>query len=140
MSDDGLAGPQQRKETARRRAAWMQSNIDREAEQAQKIIDEFLVRARDAGVAPVPLQARTMNGRTVKTNVVGWYIRNDHTVAVGVDGGYYQLRVFGGLMTAIRGVELTPVPPPLVVGRGGKDGESGDLKDFLDRALAGQVS
>jgi len=124
---------------AQRKAAWMQSNAQRESERAQILIDDFVVAASSAGLAPVKLQAKTMSGRVVKTNVRGWYIRNDHSVAIGTDGGYYQLVVFGGLMASLRGVELSPVPPPLVVGRGAKDGESGDLSDFLARALAGQV-
>jgi hypothetical protein len=32
-------------------------------------------------------------------------------------------------------VKLKPSPPPLVVGRGGKDGESDDLINFLNRRL-----
>ena len=117
----------------------MQSSQQRESERAQVLIDRFVAAAQAAGLAPVELRARTVNGRFVKTNVQGWYIRNDHSVAIGTDGGYYQLVVFGGLMVVLRGVELSPVAPPLVVGRGAKDGESGDLKDFLDRTLAGQV-
>ncbi|MCL2783230.1 MAG: hypothetical protein FWD80_04565 [Propionibacteriaceae bacterium] len=117
----------------------MQSSQQRESERAQVLIDRFVAAAQAAGLAPVELRARTVKGRFVKTNVQGWYIRNDHSVAIGTDGGYYQLVVFGGLMVVLRGVELSPVAPPLVVGRGAKDGESGDLKDFLDRTLAGQV-
>jgi hypothetical protein len=33
-------------------------------------------------------------------------------------------------------VKLSATPPPLVVGRGGRDGETGDLTEFLDRVLA----
>jgi hypothetical protein len=33
-------------------------------------------------------------------------------------------------------VKLSATPPPLVVGRGGRDGETGDLNEFLDRVLA----
>jgi hypothetical protein len=36
----------------------------------------------------------------------------------------------------LRGVKLAAAPPPLVVGRGGRDGETGDLVEFLDRVLA----
>ena len=39
-------------------------------------------------------------------------------------------------MERIRGVKIFPSPPPLIVGLGGRDGETGDLADFLARRLA----
>jgi hypothetical protein len=62
---------------------------------------------------------------------VGWYIRKNESIAIGEDGGYYVLTVPGGLRERFTGVKLTPSAPPLVIGRGGKDGESGDIADFL---------
>jgi len=109
-----------------------------ESAQAQVLIDEFVRQAEAAGLAPVELKA-TVGGRLVRTNVKGWYLRRDHTIAIGTDGGYYRLGLTGGLAVRLRGVHPEPSPPPLVVGRGGKDGESGDLSDFLARALAGGV-
>jgi len=41
------------------------------------------------------------------------------------------LTVPGGLRERFTGVKLMPSPPPLIIGRGGKDGESGDLAEFL---------
>jgi len=41
------------------------------------------------------------------------------------------LTVPGGLRDRFSGAKLTPSQPPLVIDRGGKDGESGDLADFL---------
>ncbi len=124
---------------ARLRAELLASTSLHEAGQAQKLLDRFLSQARARNLPAVELKARTLDGHLVKTDQRGWYIRNDHSVAVGVDGRYYQLTVPGGFMTRFHGVRLQPSPPSLVVGRGGKDGETGDLKDFLDRALAGQV-
>jgi hypothetical protein len=37
----------------------------------------------------------------------------------------------GGLRERISGVKLKPSAPPLIVGKGGRDGESGDLAEFL---------
>ena len=125
--------------TARIRAQLLASTALHESEQAQKLVDAFMGQARAAKLPMVELRARTLDGVTVKTNIRGWYLRNDHSVAIGEDGKYYQLTVAAGFMSRIRGVKLEPSPPPLVVGRGGKDGETGDLKDFLNRALAGQV-
>jgi len=109
-----------------------------ESAQAQVLIDEFVRQAEALGLAPVDLKA-TVGGRLVRTDVRGWYLRRDHTIAIGTDGGYYRLGLPGGWAARLRGVHPTPSPPPLVVGRGGKDGESGDLKDFLARALADEV-
>ena len=106
-----------------------------ESARAQRLIDRFLVAARAAGMKPQPLQARLLSGQPVRTDKEGWYLRRDRSAAIGADGGYYQLLVPGGLRERIRGVRLRPTPPPMVVGRGGKDGETGPLPDFLDRLL-----
>ena len=138
---DGKPGPlnEERDRAARMRAELLASSSLFESEQARKLIDAFMEKVRVIELPAVELRARTLDGHTVKTDQRGWYIRNDHTVAIGTDGGYYQLTVAGGFLTRIQGVRLKPTPPPLIVGRGGKDGETGDLKDFLDRTLAGQV-
>jgi hypothetical protein len=85
----------------------------------------------------VPLEARLLSGHAVRTDRQGWYLRVDRSVAIGTDGGYYQLVVPGGWRERIRGVRLSPSPPPMVIGRGGKDGETGDLTFFLNRVLTG---
>ncbi len=71
----------------------------------------------------------------MKTDKTGWYLRKNESVAVGTDGGYYILTVPGGLKERLRGVKLQPSPPPLIVGKGGRDGETGDLSEFLQRRL-----
>ena len=111
-----------------------------ESVKAQRLIDEFVHQAMKSGPAPVRLSA-IIGGRVVKTNLRGWYLRRDHTIAIGSDGGYYRLGLPGrpSLMDLLKGVRLEPSAPPLVVGRGGKDGESGDLDVFLARALSGGV-
>ena len=121
------------------RADLLASTALYESKQAQKLVDAFMEQAHEVRLPTTELRARTLDGATVKTNIRGWYLRNDHSVAIGEDGNYYQLTVAAGFMSRIRGVKLEPSPPPLVIGRGGKDGETGDLKDFLNRALAGQV-
>jgi hypothetical protein len=102
------------------------------------LIDGFIARAMELGIDPEPLRAHTFAGADVKTDKVGWYIRKNKSIAVGTDGGYYQLTVPGGsgFLERLRGVKLAATPPPLVVGRGGRDGETGDLSEFLDRVLA----
>lgn len=87
--------------------------------------------AKAKGIRPHPLRATLYGGRSVKTDKLGWYIRKNQSVAIGEDGTYYVLTVPGGLRERFSGVKLTPSPPPLVVGRGGKDGESSELTDLL---------
>ena len=121
------------------RAALLASSQDRESRQAQTMIDEFVAEATASGLEPVPLRAQTLAGRHVRTSLHGWYLRNDHSAAVGVDGCYYFLRVPNDWRAVLRGARPNPSLPPLVLGRGGKDGEAIDLADALKRALAGQI-
>jgi hypothetical protein len=50
---------------------------------------------------------------------------------VGEDGSFYILSVPGGLRARFTGVTVPPSDPPLVVGAGGRDGESIPLPDLL---------
>jgi hypothetical protein len=54
---------------------------------------------------------------------------------VDVDGEFYVLTAPSSLTARFRGVTPVPSDPPLVLGAGGKDGESLDLVQALDRAL-----
>jgi hypothetical protein len=120
-----------RAEEAARRAELAAAQARGESAQAQTLIDEFIAAAKAKGITPHPLRATLYSGQSVKTDKVGWYIRKNQSVAVGEDGSYYVLTVPGGLRERLSGVKLKPSPPPLVIGKGGKDGQSGDLADFL---------
>jgi hypothetical protein len=120
-----------RAEEAARRAELAAAQERGESLQAQKLINEFITAAKAKGIAPHPLRATLYGGQSVKTDKVGWYLRKNQSLAIGDDGSYYVLTVPGGLRERFSGVKLTPTPPPLVVGKGGRDGESGDLADFL---------
>lgn len=120
-----------RAEEAARRVELARSQERAESAKAQVLIDQFVAEAKAAGIAPAPLRAVLYTGHSVKTDKVGWYLRKDKSVAVGEDGSYYVLTVPGGLAERVRGVKLKPTPPPLIVGKGGRDGESGDLSEFL---------
>ena len=114
----------------------MQEGKERqESKAAQTLIDEFLVEAKRRRVDPIPLRATLLSGHSVRTDKTGWYLRKNHTLAIGVDGSYYQLTIVGGLAERLRGARLTATPPPIYVGAGGRDGETGDLTDFLERTL-----
>jgi hypothetical protein len=124
-----------RADDAARRAELAAARARSESLQAQKLIDEFVVTAKTKGIAPHPLRAKLYSGQSVKTDKVGWYLRKNQSVAIGDDGSYYVLAVPGGLRERLSGVKLTPSPPPLVVGEGGRDGETAALADFLQWRL-----
>jgi hypothetical protein len=124
-----------RAEDAARRAELEAQAVRAEAAQAQVLIDDFVARAKAKGIPPVPLRAKLYTGQSVKTDKVGWYLRKNQTLAIGDDGAYYILTVPGGLKERLRGVHLTPSLPPMYIGKGGKDGDTGDLRDYLDRML-----
>ena len=95
------------------------------------LIDEFVEQAQARGLQPVALRATTLDGHTVKTDKHGWYIRQNRSLAIGTEGQYYVLMVPGGWKERLRGVKVERSDPPLYVGKGGRDGETGDLKEFL---------
>lgn len=120
-----------RAEEAARRVELAAGQERAESRKAQGLIDQFLRDARTAGIPPEPLRATLYTGQSVKTDKRGWYLRINRSLAVGEDGGYYVLTVPGGFRERFTGVKLRPSPPPLIVGKGGRDGETGDLTEFL---------
>jgi hypothetical protein len=109
---------------------------EQESAQAQVLVDRFVARATDAGLATEELTARPWTGRgRYRTGVVGWYLRRDRSVGVGVDGGYYMLVVPPVRFGRWRTVRVDPTPPPLQVGKGARDGESVALDALLEMRL-----
>ena len=129
------ASARSRRENALRREDLANAAADREAREAQELIDEFIAQAERAGIKPEPLRMHLSGGGTARTDKFGWYIKVNQTVAIGSDGGYYILTMPGGLKERLSGVALVASQPSLQVSRGGRDGESGDLSDFLTRRL-----
>ncbi|MGJ7441062.1 hypothetical protein [Aquipuribacter sp. MA13-6] len=120
-------------------AAAAERALAKETAQAQALVDAFVVEARRRGVAPTPLLApgRREGGRRYRTGLTGWYLSRDDRVAVDTEGRYYVLRAQGGLRERLTGATVQPSDPPLVVGRGARDGESIDLQRLLQRRLDG---
>jgi hypothetical protein len=104
---------------------------------AGELLAAFAGRALEAGVPVTRLVARSHKGTgRFKTDVVGWYLRRDGSLGVDRAGSFFILEVPGGLSVRFRKSHLDPSPPPLVVGKGGRDGESFDLEDLLALRLA----
>lgn len=127
-----------RREDALRMFDMAEAARRREGAAAQVLIDHFIQDAQARGIAPVPLRATQADGRRVKTDTVGWYLNNSQSIAIGTDGSWYVLTVPSSPWGRFVGAKLKPSMPELVVGRGARDGESGDLSDFLGRVLGGE--
>ncbi len=125
-----------RAEDARVREQMADDARRAEARAAQVLIDQFVVDAKAAGIKPERLRAHLFDGGTARTNVTGWYLKRNETVGIGVDGSYYVLTVPGGFKERLTGVHVEPSLPPLIVSKGGRDGESGPLTDYLAWRLA----
>ena len=133
MRDDAA---QHRAEQAERAEYHVQARRIREEQEsakAQVLIDRFVERARQAGLPTEELMARPWSGRgSYRTGVEGWYLRRNRSIGVGVDGRFYVLVVAPVRFGRWRPVRVDPTPPPLQVGKGGRDGDSIPLIDLLE--------
>ncbi|KAB1925317.1 hypothetical protein ONO23_01826 [Micromonospora noduli] len=113
---------------ARRRAA--------EHAEAAELVAWFVAEATRRGLPTTRLAARGYDGRgRYRTGLTGWYVDRAETRAVDVAGRFHLLTVPGGLRARLFGVDPQPSPAPLVVGAGGRDGESIPLRTLLNRLL-----
>lgn len=112
-----------------------------ESRQANALLERCAADALAAGVPSELLTARSYSGTTrYRTQVQGWYLKQDRSVGLGTDGRFYVLSCPGGLMARMRGVQLAPSDAPLELGRGGRDGESIPLTEAIARLLAPPTS
>ena len=139
LPDDGAAWRERRRDAAVEHAEALERRQAGESLRARALIQEFVQDATARGVPSVPLLARSYDGRArYRTTVRGWYLRRNESVAVGTDGEFYVLSVPASLRARLRGATPVPSDPPLILGKGGRDGESIDLTQALARALSGQ--
>ncbi|NMR19963.1 hypothetical protein [Cellulomonas fimi] len=133
MTDDWAT---RRRDAAAEHAAALERRRAAETLRARALIAEFVREATARRVPARPLSARSHDGRArYRTPLRGWYLRMDESVAVGTDGEFYVLTVPPSLAARFRGARPTPDDPPLVLGKGGRDGDSIDLGDALARVL-----
>lgn len=127
-----------RAEAVRVQAERLAARQDAEHARAAAMLREFVAAAGSAGLPAEELRVRGYGGRgSARTPLRGWYLRLDRTLAVGVDGSFYVLTAPLSLVDRVRGARPPASPPPLVLGAGGKDGESVALADALERLLPG---
>lgn len=131
MTDDSPASPHLR------RAEALERKRQGETRQAAQLVRQFADDARAAGITPVRLTARTYDGASrLRTDLEGWYLKRDLSVAVGTDGEFYVMSAPRSLKGMLRGVTLEPGEPPLELGKGARDGESMPLSVALAKRLA----
>ena len=136
MSEDAGGRRAQAAEQADYHARALQQRQDKEAAQAQLLIDDFVAQARRADLPTEELMARPWSGGgRYRTGVMGWYLRQNQSIGVDVDGAFYTLVVPPQRLGRWRKVTLHPSPPPLQPGLGARDGEAASLKDLLELRL-----
>jgi hypothetical protein len=127
-----------RRDAAEDRAEALARRRQAETARAGEMLRRFAAAAGRAGLPPEPLRVHDYGGRgTSRTPLTGWYLRGDRTVAVGTDGRFYVLTARLSVLDRLRGRSVAPEDPPLVLGAGGKDGDSIDLATALTRLLPG---
>ncbi len=107
-----------------------------ESAQARVLLADFVRRAKEQGLPAERLIVQGYGGKgSAKSQVTGWYLRYDRAVGVGDDCEFYVLTAPLTLLDRVRGITVTPTDPPLVIGQGGRDGDTIDLVQALDRLL-----
>jgi hypothetical protein len=137
---DGSDWPQRRREAFAVHAAAFDRQRAAETAQARELLARFVREMVERSVPRVHLRARIPDSRrTYRTNLTGWYLRRNRSLAVSVEGDLYLLDTSRRLRAWLLGVLIQPIDPPLRVGVGARDGESVLLERLLrQRVEAGR--
>jgi hypothetical protein len=135
-TDPGAAWREQRQRAVQAHARAREEQQAAEVEEARQLIAMFVRAARERGLTPTALTAPAYQGRgRYRTRLRGWYLDSGRSLAVDTDGAFYVLGVPNSILARLTGAHVRPQPPPLVVGEGGRDGESIPLRHLLRRRL-----
>ncbi len=94
MGEDAVQRRAERAERADYHVEAQRRRSEQESAKAQVLVDRFVAQATQEGLATEELTARPWSGRgRYRTGVVGWYLRRDRSIGVGLDGSYYVLVV-----------------------------------------------
>ena len=136
MDEDAAERRARKAERAAYHVEAQRRRDEEESAKAQVLVDRFVQQAGERGLPTEELLARPWSGRgRYRTGVVGWYLRHNGTIGVGVDGRYYVLVVPPVRFGRWRTVRVHPSPPPLQMGQGARDGESISLDALLQLRL-----
>ena len=123
---------EERRQAAVEQAAALGRKKAAETARARELLTGFIATLKERGVEPEPLRAQVVGSNaSYRTDLTGWYLRRNRSLAVDVDGNFYILGVPASLKSRVAGVRLVPSDPPIVVGQGARDGESMPLADLL---------
>ncbi|TDB77790.1 hypothetical protein [Micromonospora sp. KC723] len=136
MAEDGLEWRERQRHAVRAHAEADARQRAAEQAEATELVSRFAAEATRRGLRTDRLTAASYNGRSrYRTRLAGWYIDQARARAVDTDGRFYLLTVPASLRSRLLGARPTPSAPPLVVGRGGRDGESLPLAALLSLRL-----
>ena len=100
------------------------------------MLREFAAVMVTRGRPATRLRARSYDGRhSYRTELRGWYLRADESLAVDERGQFYILLVRASLRALVSGVAVAPTRPRLIIGEGGRDGDRISLRALLDHVL-----
>jgi hypothetical protein len=134
--DDGLEWRERRQRAVRAHADADARRLAAEQAAAADLVVWFAAEATRRGLGTTRLTARSYDGRSsYRTRLTGWYLDRARTRAVDTAGRFHLLTVPASLRARLFGADPRPDPAPLVLGRGGRDGESVPLRTLLDRRL-----
>lgn len=106
------------------------------AAKAEELVAWFTREAHRRQLGVTALSAQASNGRgRVRTRLRGWYLQPDRYLAIDTEGRFYVLTAPASLWSRLVGTTILPETPRLVIGEGGRDGESIALEILLQRRL-----
>ncbi|WP_344234700.1 hypothetical protein [Kribbella hippodromi] len=127
---------EERRQAAAEHAAALERKKAGETARARELLRDFIATLKERGVEPEPLRAQVIGSNaSYRTELVGWYLRRNRSLAVDVDGNFYILGVPASLKARVAGARVEASDPPLVVGQGARDGESMPLAELLQLRL-----
>jgi hypothetical protein len=127
---------QRRREAFAAHATALDRQRAAETAQARALLASFVREMLERGLTPTRLRARVPDSRTTyRTNLTGWYLRRNRSLATSVEADLYLLDASRSLRSWLLGVRLRPIDPPLRIGVGARDGESTPLDRLLRQRL-----
>ncbi|WP_407940404.1 hypothetical protein [Micromonospora auratinigra] len=136
MVDDGREWRERQRHAVRAHAEADARQRAAEQAEAAELVARFAAEATRRGLRTERLTVASYDGHgRYRTPLTGWYVDRARSRGVDTDGRFYLLTVPGGLRARLLGARPEPSPPPLVVGRGGRDGESLPLATLLSLRL-----